>query len=479
MQCLLSARLIWSNTAFVDEATYLYAGHQEIHAILDHGTLTVPGQNGYYQAYFSGAPVLYPVLGAIADSLGGLAAARMLSLMFMLGATTLLCATASRLFDRRTGIAASAVFAILGPTQFLGAFATYDAMALSLMGLAAFLAVRSAQEDENTLTLLYSSLAMVFADATKYAVMLFDPVIIGLVMLACMPHRGWRRARLQAYRMLAYSGTAAAVLLGVGGHTYLKGLMSTTLARAGGRYPALLVLSDSWRWVGAAAVLAAIGVVMHLGKENQKLWICLLLATAIVLVPLEQARIHTGTSLQKHVDFGAWFAAIVAGYVLARLFPAHPNKILAPVITAAAASAAAVAASFTSLQAAGLYQAWGSSTHEVAALRPWVHGVNILAEDYFIYSYYLGPEVPLQRWSNTWHLEYKDPETGRKLTGVRAYQDAIHHHYFGTIALSYGTTAQLDRQIVSAISASGGYRRVTHIHYGGLWFDVFHDSRAR
>ena len=119
-----------------------------------HGTLTVPGQNGYYQTYFLGAPVLYPILGAIADSIGGLAAARLLSLAFMLGATTLLYWTTARIYDRRAAAAAASLFAVLAPTQFLGAFATYDAMALFLMALATLLAVKSAEEDDETITLL-------------------------------------------------------------------------------------------------------------------------------------------------------------------------------------------------------------------------------------------------------------------------------------------------------------------------------------
>ena len=45
--------------------------------------------------------MLYPPLGAIADNIGGLAGARILSLVFMLGTTALLYATASRLFSRR------------------------------------------------------------------------------------------------------------------------------------------------------------------------------------------------------------------------------------------------------------------------------------------------------------------------------------------------------------------------------------------
>jgi 4-amino-4-deoxy-L-arabinose transferase-like glycosyltransferase len=92
-----------------------------------------------FPAYFSGAPVLYPPIGALADSIGGLTGARILSLIFMLGATVALWATTGRLFGRRAAFFAAALFAVLGPTLHLGAFATYDAMSIFLMALAAWL----------------------------------------------------------------------------------------------------------------------------------------------------------------------------------------------------------------------------------------------------------------------------------------------------------------------------------------------------
>src|SRR6202012_5420254 len=94
----------------------------------------VPG----YSSYFSGAPVLYPPLGALADSLGGLAGARILSLAFMLGATALLWSMTGKLFGGRAAGCAAALFAVLGPTLRLGAFATFDPMALLLLAAAAW-----------------------------------------------------------------------------------------------------------------------------------------------------------------------------------------------------------------------------------------------------------------------------------------------------------------------------------------------------
>jgi hypothetical protein len=328
VQAVLSGRLIGSNTAFLDEATYLYAGHQEIHTLLTHGTLTVPGHYGYYQSYFSGAPVSYPVLGALADQLGGLVAARLLSLTFMLGATTLLYLTAARIYDRRAGVLGAALFAIVAPTQFLGALATYDAMAIFLMALAGFLAVRAAQSSDISISLPLASVAMVFADATKYATILFNPIIVGLAVVVSPPNRGWHHAFRQGYRMLAYSATLGAALLAAGGATYVHGLMASTFRHTPGSTSSGIVLDASWKWVGIIAFAAAAAIVViamsnSISERRGKLLLLTtsLLASAVLLAPLEQAHIHTADSLQKHVDFGAWFAAMAAGYLLSSLVP--------------------------------------------------------------------------------------------------------------------------------------------------------------
>src|SRR6201999_3648819 len=84
VQAALSASMVRASTAFGDEALYLSAGHLEWSHWL-HGT-QIPA----YQTWFSGSPVIYPPIGAIADSLGGLAAARLLSLVFMVAATCFL-----------------------------------------------------------------------------------------------------------------------------------------------------------------------------------------------------------------------------------------------------------------------------------------------------------------------------------------------------------------------------------------------------
>ena len=178
-QAALSLHLVWSNTAYTDEALYLWAGHLEWTHWL-HG-IRLP----FFPTYFSGAPVIYPPLGALADSIGGLAGARTLSLCFMLGATTLLWSTTSRLYGREAAFFASALWAFLGPTLMLGAFATFDAMSLFLVTLAVWCATAHHTRDEATGWMVAGAVALALANAAKYASTIFDPAVILLAMLAC------------------------------------------------------------------------------------------------------------------------------------------------------------------------------------------------------------------------------------------------------------------------------------------------------
>ena len=119
VQAGLSLSLVWTNTAFGDEALYLWAGRIELAKWL-HGTSLVAGAftDGHalnFQAYFSGAPQIYPPLGALAVNVGGLAGARILSLGFMLTATVALYFMATKLFGKTPAIIACGLWAVSEP----------------------------------------------------------------------------------------------------------------------------------------------------------------------------------------------------------------------------------------------------------------------------------------------------------------------------------------------------------------------------
>src|ERR1700730_5190420 len=189
VQAALSASLVRTRTAFGDEALYLSAGHLEWSHWL-HGT-QIPA----YQTWFSGAPVMYPPVGAIADSLGGLAAARLLSLVFMLGVTSFVWSTTARLLaDERAAFFAAALFAVLAPTLHLGSYATYDAPALLLLAAATRCAAGVRGGEHAARRMVAAGLLLALANATKYATALFDPTVLSVTMLSAWPDAGWRVA---------------------------------------------------------------------------------------------------------------------------------------------------------------------------------------------------------------------------------------------------------------------------------------------
>ena len=179
MQAALSLTLVWSNTAYIDEADYLWVGRLEIAHWL-HGT---SWPSAYAYRLFSGSPVFYPPLGALADRIGGLAGARILSLAFMLIATVLLYLTASRLIGRRGALFAAALWAFSEPAMRL-AFATFDPLSVLLIALSAWLIVQAGCRRRRGEFVAAAALALALANVTAYSGIVIDPVVIAFAFLA-------------------------------------------------------------------------------------------------------------------------------------------------------------------------------------------------------------------------------------------------------------------------------------------------------
>jgi Dolichyl-phosphate-mannose-protein mannosyltransferase len=465
---VLSARLLRSNTAFGDEALYLQAGRLEWAHWL-HGQ-AIPA----FQTWFSGSPAIYPPIGALADRLGGLTGARLLSLVFMLGATTLLWGTASRLYGRRAAIVATALFAVTGPTLHLGSFATYDAMSLLLVALAAWCATGGLQREDATGWILAAAAALALANATKYASALFDPVVVALAALSACPRPGGKLALRRATLLLTCLVGAVAVLLRLGGSWYVAGISQTTLRRPDAGTPALAVLTDAWHWTAVVILAALAGVVVSLagpGRSRAGFLQVAVLAGAALLVPAEQARIHTIVSLDKHVDFGAWFACIAAGYAADRAAAWLPAG-WAEHWYARTMAGGLLAVALIPVAAAGTAQAsaminWPGATRLIAFLKPRVsHGGRFLAETDTVPEYYL-PQTSWRQWSSTFSITRPDGVLHDAGGSPAPYLSAISHHYFSLVVLSFAQTPGLDQTILNMLRATPGYRWIGNVPYGG------------
>jgi hypothetical protein len=448
-QAALSASMVRASTAFGDEALYLSAGHLEWSHWL-HGT-QIPA----YQTWFSGAPVIYPPIGAIAGSLGGLAAARLLSLVFMLGVTSFVWGTAIRLLaDTRAAFFAAALFAALAPTLHLGSYATYDALALMLLAAATWCAAGARSGRPATRRIIAAGLLLALANATKYATALYDPTVVCVAFLSSWPEAGWRRALRRAAVLAAVAAAFIGVLLALGGPGYLTGIRITTTGRVDGTDAASLVLADAWWWTAVVLVPAVAAVVVGAVRRRWPQALLLaVLALSALLAPADQARIQTTTSLNKHVDFGAWFAAIAAGYLLSLLSRRR--------VVLAAALAALIPVTVVGTAQARAMIDWPDAAALVKVVRPMTSpGGHFLVETTDVLQYYL-PNTTWQQWSDT------------ASNSPQYYLQRIRRHYYSVIVLGFNQTLSTDYAISLELSASSGYSLAAKVRSGTTVFYVW------
>jgi 4-amino-4-deoxy-L-arabinose transferase-like glycosyltransferase len=454
VQAGLSLRLVRADTAFQDEAAYLWAGHLEWAHWL-HGAPVPP-----FSSYFSGSPAIYPPIAAIVDAVGNLTAARILSLVFMLGATALLWGATDRLYGHRAAFFAAALFAALGPTLHLGAFATYDAMSVFLVALAAWCVVRAGDSGDQVGRMVAAGVALALANVTAYSSALFDPVVALLALLTAFPKPGGKTAARRIAILIAVVVTLLLIGLLIGGSSYLHGIDITTLERASGAASVPSVLADAWQWTGIILVLAACGVVAGVvGRQGRsRTWLLAVLTIAAILGPLEQANLHTAASLNKHVGLGAWFAAIAAGYAVDRFVASAAAGRTRLLTSGACVLALVFPLSLGISQSWAFSTSWPNATSFIAIFRPLADRTTgrLLVEDPSIAEYYMPAGRQWQRWSSTRNIVLPSGASSggpSKAAGVVGAGNAgtfelyIERHYFSLVALNNTDTSSLDLRI--------------------------------
>ena len=467
VQAALSLRM--SNTAFEDEALYLYSGHLEIAHLL-HGAAL----QGDYASYFSGAPVVYPVLGAAADSIGGLGAARTVSLLAMLATTGLLYSLTRRLFNERVGLCAAVIFSVTESALYLGHLATYDAPALCLLALASWIVVRTAAFRWPVYLLAAPVLTLAVAD--KYAAALFVPTIVLLSGLAAGPRHG-RLALIPPFALAAATGVLLDVALHVAGYSYLIGIEFTTTDRFAGTTPTTVLLRDCLQWGALPFALALIGAVAYAirpttepgeqiaapGGRLRRVALGVLLTGTALLAPADQIHLHTLTSLQKHIGFGLFFAAPFAGVGLARIVGDHFRRAQVGVVIWAAALVLGMT------QSNDLFQAWPDATPLIGAMSRYLQpGAHYLAEVDEVPIYYLRQRADAQprQFTSTYFISYTAKD-GQVLTGQAGFVAAIKAGYFRVIEYDGQVTPGLDTVLARALRADPAYRLAATLPVNG------------
>ena len=431
VQAILSMTLVWSNTAFGDEADYLMIGRLEWAHWL-HGT---SWPSAYADQILSGSPVIYPPLGALADSIGGLAGARILSLGFMLGATILLYLTASGLIGRRGAVAATALWALTEPALRL-AFATYDPLSVLLTALSAWLAVHA---DRRRRIIPAAAGALALASATAYSGIVIVPVVIAFAFLVWLSRTSARQASFCAI-LLSVVTAAFFCLLMTASHSW-AGIIFTVLDRSGSDHQStLLVVNDIWGYSGLMIGLATIGVITSIATESwQRAVLLSFLGCAAFVVPAAQLHEETGWSLDKHLAYGIWFGAIAAGYACDKLIRRLP-KVSRQLGAVCCVIALAYPAANSWRSAWNVYHQWADAHSFITAFSPVVarsHGLIYASGQDHIAEYYTPQGRDWTRWSTVLSLR---PMNIPHSTWSRYYLAQLRRDNYGVIALFYATT---------------------------------------
>jgi hypothetical protein len=365
VQVSLALPLVWSNTAFTDEADYLWVGRLVIAHWL-HGK-SWPANYGH--RVLSGSSFIYPPLGAIASAAGGLAGARILSVAFMLGATILLYFTASALFGRTVGIVATALWATTEPV-FRLTFATYDPMAVFLVALAGWLAVEAGRRRRAGL-FIASAATLALANATAYSSMVIDPVMLVFAFLVLLPRIDSRRAAKWTGVFLAAWLALFCLLITVSGSW--AGIAFTILKRNVNDYqPPVAVLGAIAEYSAFIIVTALAGAVIGIKAERWRRPLLVVLGASALLVPAAQLHFRTAWALEKHLALDMWFASMAAGYgcLMAGRWAMRKARARSGIIARAGAVVLLGVLAVDWQLASLAFHKWPNTTSFVAAIRP-------------------------------------------------------------------------------------------------------------
>jgi hypothetical protein len=442
VQAVLSLYLAASNTAFGDEAEYLWMGRILLAHWL-HGASEPP-----HLVKLSGSAVLYPPLGALASNVAGLTGARILSLAFMLGATILLYFTASRLIGRTAALFAATLWALSEPVLRL-AFATFDPMSVFLMALSAWLVAQAGFRRRWIWPAAGAAVALALSNAVAYSGIVIDPVVLAFAFVTWLPRLGNRRAVLSAAGLGGGLALAFAAAMEVTGSW--NGIESIFARTSHDQQPYTLVITDIWKYSGFLVVLAMIGTAAALAAKDTSRRLLLMLGCAAFAVPAAQVKFHTAWSLDKHLAYGVWFAAIAAGYglsVLVRRLPGAGRGLA--VLCAVLAFAYPAVNSW--MAAWSVYHAWPNATSFVTALRPAVAGTSGLVDptgQLYVAEYYLPQGSQWDRWYTAGLSLHPPAATARAY-----YTSVLNSRKYGVIALFYAAASPTPRMTAASMSAS-------------------------
>jgi hypothetical protein len=436
--------MLLRNGAMIDEALYINAGNDYLHH-LTQGTPTPD-----HGAVLSGAPVLYPILAALLNAAGGLWLVRLFSLACMIVAVFAVQRwTTNMTGSRRDGILAALAFAFTGPVIFLGAFATFDAVAVMLLAVGMALGT---SYNRNLWTAVIAGLVLALAVATKYTAGVFVPVAVAVILLA-VPY-AWKRAAVVAGSCVATLGVAYLLW----GDTVAGGLKFTTTQREAlaPTDPSVLVALLMLNLL-LLFLLALWGGFRYLypkgqgrAKHRSALLVPVILIGAGLALPVAQISIGEGVSFTKHTAYSALFLAPLAGVALASI--SRGMLKLGPII---GLSVLIIFVGYGRSQA--MYTEWVDVKPALTMIEYNPKPGLYVSSSADVLKYYTAGEHPQIDWETTFVLYYG---------GEQAIKEAIETGKYQMVLLRNSSTGNPEQDtaqatLLNALAASDKYELVT------------------
>ena len=190
------------------------------------------------------------------------------------------------------------------------AFATCDPLSVFLTALSAWLITQAAYRYRRGELVAAAAVALALANVTAYSGVFIDPVVITFAFLT------WR-TRMSLHQSLSCTGWLAGAwalsigLLMTASHS-LSGFYSTVFEPNIAHYQSISsILNEVWKYSALIVSLGLIGILISLKSERKEQTVLLgLLCSATFVVLVAQLNVQTPWSIDRHLGYGIWFAAI-------------------------------------------------------------------------------------------------------------------------------------------------------------------------
>ena len=189
-----------------------------------------------------------PPLGALADSVGGLTAARILSLCFILAPRPCSGDCEPPLRQAR-GLLRRRIVGFPRADPEARRVRHIRPMSVFLVALSVWCAVHGVRRQDFTRWIAASAAALILANAAAYSSAIFDPVVVAIAFLATDHEQSLKLAKMRAAALATYVISVLILLADAGGGFYWTGISETVLSRTHGTTPASTVLITAWQWV--------------------------------------------------------------------------------------------------------------------------------------------------------------------------------------------------------------------------------------